>query len=515
MKTENVKNLKNLILVILLVVFLVMVTGLTAGCDNNSNNSDGKNAEETNPSATGPAADAGTESAAAAKPSHYEADYLPDKKYGGYEFRIMTPPNGFYDNIITLEADVEEETGDILYDAVYKRNRIIEKQYDIIFKGIVVDNYDACLERFKKSVMAGADDFDLCMLLPRYAWSQALEGAVVPVNQLPYLDISQPWYVHGVNAEMSIGGKLFFAYSDECLNLLENTSCVLFNKKLVADLGLDNMYGLVRDGTWTLDKFFSLARKATADLDGDGKITDADRFGIVSSASEFLPAFWSSCGVRTVTKNEDDFHVFTEQPEKFYNILDKVCDNLYSGEKIYFDGVWDKPNSFSSSAIQFAGDFGLFFSNCLRAVPGLRAMETDFGIIPFPKYDEAQEIYYSRAGRGWINCAPNGAPDLERTSVIMEALAVESKNYTVPAYHEIALRTKFLRDDESEEMLDIIEKNRFVDLGDTIYALLIADMLSETIILNKNTDFVSALEKNMGKINEALQKSNEMALALD
>ena len=165
--------------------------------------------------------------------------------------------------------------------------------------------------------------------------------------------------------------------------------------------------------------------------------------------------------------------------------------------------------------MQFAGDYGLFYSNCLRAVPGLRAMETDFGILPFPKYDEAQPKYYSRAGRGWINCVPVTAADLGRTSVIMEALAAESKNHVIPAYYEVALRTKFLRDDESEEMLDIIEKNRFVDLGDTIYAVQIADMLTTHIIADKNVDYISAIEKNSGIINAAIQKSNEAALALD
>jgi hypothetical protein len=502
MQYERMRSMKNFVLFV-----MIFALCLISGCQSDP-------AEKTDAAAIS-AADAVTDSPGEAVPSHYEAGYLPANKYGNYEFCIMTPPNGFYDNIITLEADVEEESGEILPDAVYKRNRIIEKRYEIVFKSIVVDNYDVCRSRFQNSTRAGSDDFDLCMLLPRYAWGQATEGAVVPVNRLPFLDISQPWYVQTINSAMYIGGKLFFAYSDECLNLLENTSCILFNKKLVESLGLENMYNLVKDGKWTLDKFFDLSKSATADLDGDGMMTDADRYGIVSTASEFLPAFWSSSAINTIGKDENDLHVFAGQNEKLYNILDKVCANLYGGQKIYFDGYWDKPKLFDSSAMQFAGDYGLFFSNCLRAVPGLRAMETDFGIIPFPKYDEAQKIYHSRAGRGWINCVPNGAPDLERTSLIMESLAVESKNHTVPAYHEIMLRTKFLRDDESAEMLDIIEQNRFVDLGDTIYALLIADMLSEYIIFNKKTDFVSAIEKNLGKINEALQKSNEAVLALE
>jgi hypothetical protein len=452
------------------------------------------------------------EKATEEKPSHYSADYLPKVTYGGYEFRVMTPKNGSFDHLISLEADVEEETGETLPDAIYKRNRLIEERYDIIFKGVVVASYDVCFDNFKKAVRSASEDFDLCMLLPRYAWSQSVEGGAVMTADLPHLDITKPWYVESINSEMTIDGKMFFAYSDECLNLLENTSCVLFNKQMTADLGLGNMYALVKDGKWTMDVFFSYARLAAADLDGDGKMTENDRYGILSTASEFVPAFWSSAGVRTVEKDANDLHVFAGQSPKFYDILDKVCENLYGGDKIYFDGAYDKPRD---SAIPFSENYGLFYSHCLRAVPGLRAMETDFGILPFPKYDEAQNLYYSRAGRGWINTVPVSATDLARTSVIMEALAVESKNYVIPAYFEVALRTKFLRDDDSEEMLNIIEKNRFVDLGDTIYATPISDMITNSIIGDKNTNFVSLIEKNLGTIEDILKKSNEAAQALE
>jgi len=440
--------------------------------------------------------------------------------YGGYEFRIVTPRNGSYDNLISLESDAEQESGETLPDAIYKRNRIIEERYDIKFNQITLEDYDACLQRFTRSTKSDSDDFDLCMLLPRYAWAQSLEGAIVKTADLPYLDISQPWYIKSVNDEMSIGGKLFFAYSNECLNLLENTSCILFNKKLVENLALENLYNLVKEGKWTIDKFFALARAGTADLDGDGLMTENDQYGILSYPSEFLPNFLSSSGVRTVGKDENDLHIFVGQNEKLYDIMGKVCDNLYSGQKIYFDGYFDQSSAFGSDLVaisvnQFAAGHGLFISNCLRAVPALRAMETDFGILPFPKYDEAQAQYYSRTGRGWINSVPVTAPDLSRTSVVMEALAVESKNLTIPAYYEVALRTKFLRDDESEEMLLIIENHRFVDVGDNIYGdIVIGDMLNG-IIQNKNVDFVSAIEKNIGKIEEAIRKSNEAALALD
>ena len=495
--------------ILALLLSLTICISLAASCTQSDNPKDGKEKETESREA---------ESAKAIKSSDDEADYLPDETYGGYEFRIVTPPNGYF-NMISLEADVEEETGDTLYDAIYKRNRIIEQKYDIVFKNIIVDNFIEMLNTFTKGVLTASNDFDLCTLLPRDAWSQALEGTVVPVNELPYLDISRPWYVHDVNSQLSIDGKQFFAYSDECLNMIENTCCVLFNKHIALDLGLENMYNLVNDGRWTLDKFFDLAKTAAIDLDGNGIMTENDQYGILAEGSDFFPTAWISSGVKTVSKNKDDFHAFSGQDEKLYNILDKVYENLYTGQKIYFDGFRETTTLFGSDGLQvtplqFSNNYGLFDVCRFAPIPSLRGMETDFGILPFPKYDENQEKYYSSSGNGWINVAPISAPDLGRTSAIMEALAVESKNHTVPAYTETVLRTKSARDDESQEMLDIIYANRTLDLGTLIYWNDVGSIYVMALI-NQTNNYASEIEKNLNIINDAIQKSNEIAATLN
>jgi len=452
----------------------------------------------------------------------YAAAYLPDKTYGGYEFRIVVPEDGLYDVVTT--AVVEEESGDTINDAIYQRNRVIEEKYDMVFRQISVADYPALKENFRKSTAAASDDFDLGMMIARDAWEIALTGAVVPVNRLPYLDISQPWYSQDVNSEISINGKLYFAYSDECLTMFEQTMCVLFNKKLVDDLSLDNMYNLVTDNKWTVDKFFDLARTAVADLDGDGIMTDIDRYGILMHNDLFYPCFWVSSGIKTVSKDADDLLIFTGQSEKLFGILEKVYQNIYGGEKIHFD-IWrDKITSYTYVAgtedqrkvsnMQFQDNKGLFLVHCIGAVSTLRAMDADFGILPFPKYDESQIKYYSRVADGWINCVPVTNSDLERTSIIMESLAVESKNITVPAYMETALRTKFMRDNDSAEMLDIIHADRTMDLGDVFYLFAVRNVYTSVLIEGKN-NFASAVESKLNAINKELDKANETALALE
>ena len=490
------------------IVILAVFTGFTAGC--------GGDSPDKSVSPDAPAdPQAGSPPDAETQPVRYTADYLPAADYGGYEFRMVAPVG--YENSESLLANVEEQTGDTITDAIYKRNRLIEEEYNIKFKQVDVNDYMALTSAFKNSTLAGSDDFDLCMMISRDAWAQALTGAVVPVGRLPYIDITQPWYSHDVNSEITINNKLYFAYSDECLNMFGSALCVLFNKKLVGDLALDNLYGLVQTGKWTADKFFGLAKAAAADLDGDGKMTEADRFGILSQCDTLFPCFWVSSGIKTVSKDAGDFLVFTGDNEKLYNILDKVFQNLFDGEKIYFDSFIERRFAEEERVFtqkQFENDQGLFYVTGVGSVPALRAMETDFGIIPFPKYDEAQEKYYSRVIDGWIYCVPNYAPDLGRTSVIMEALAVESKNITVPAYFETALRTKYARDDESQEMLDIIHANRTMDLGDTFYMTPVRDIYMN-VLNGKRNNFASAVERATNSVNRVLEKANEEAAALE
>ena len=197
--------------------------------------------------------------------------------------------------------------------------------------------------------------------------------------------------------------------------------------------------------------------------------------------------------------------------------------NIFGGGKIYFDTFVDKVATYQNqggdtlrrvSSRQFEDDLGLFYVTFLGTIPTLRAMETDFGILPFPKYDETQEKYYSRVIDGFIRCVPNFTADLERTSIIMEALAVESKNITIPAYFEIALRTKHTRDDESQDMLDIIHANRTMDLGDTFYMVPVRVIYTNELTAKKN-NFASAVEKNTNAVKKVLDKANETALALD
>ena len=136
----------------------------------------------------------------------------------------------------------------------------------------------------------------------------------------------------------------------------------------------------------------------------------------------------------------------------------------------------------------------------------LRDMETDFGVLPYPKYDEAQKEYYSRVSYYWANIIPVTNTKLDMTGAILEALNCESANYVVPAYYNIALKTKYSRDEESAAMLDLIFENRVVDLGDTVLCATIRDGFIAQMFKSNKRDIASQVAKKEKTINKLFDK---------
>ena len=164
----------------------------------------------------------------------------------------------------------------------------------------------------------------------------------------------------------------------------------------------------------------------------------------------------------------------------------------------------------------FQNNRSIFFIHLINQVIKLRSFETEFGVLPVPKYDKTQEDYYSNVSihHAGLLSVPITAPDLERTGIILEALSAESRFTVMPAYYDLALKSKYLRDDESEEMLDIIFNSRIYDLGE-FYGFGGLSWTWTTIIETKNRDFVSMYEKVSGKIQNEIDKLIEKISSLD
>jgi hypothetical protein len=128
----------------------------------------------------------------------------------------------------------------------------------------------------------------------------------------------------------------------------------------------------------------------------------------------------------------------------------------------------------------------------------LRDAEFEYGIIPYPKYDENQAAYYTMAdGFHTLLGIPKTSPDLTMTAVITEALNAYSYKDVVPVYYEVALKVKFTRDDESVQLLDIISDGTIYDFGYfydnwTGFAFMMQDLMRD-----RSNNFASYYESRL------------------
>jgi len=160
-----------------------------------------------------------------------------------------------------------------------------------------------------------------------------------------------------------------------------------------------------------------------------------------------------------VEKNSAGEIVFSELNEKKIAVLDKI-EGMFTKK----DNVWcgyEQPEPFGDGrAIFYDGDLGIMCE-------GYRELDMDFGIVPLPKFSEQQDRYYVYAYPFFpflsIPTTITGE-DLEMAGATLEALASESYKTLTPAFYEIALANKYVRDEESYEMLDIILRSRVYDL---------------------------------------------------
>ena len=441
---------------------------------------------------------------------------LPEADFGGHTYNILTfGVNGSYEwEQVDLTCE-EENSGDVIGDAVFRRNKAVEERYNITLNEVHL--YDSAFgSALSKEIKAGTDEYDL--ISPRVIDSAGYmsSGYFLNLFNVDYVDLEKPWYDQNSVKEMSIDHKLFIVLSDALLSDDNATTITIFNKQIIKDNGLQDPYALVKEGKWTVGKLYEMAKATAKDLNGDGKMSaDADQWGYTAWGDAMI-SYLHSAGQRLVGKDENDLPVLAFNSPVTYNAMEKVMDLLYDElvtgnvQKPAFDGI-DFGELFSENRVAFGW--------CrLYMIPRLRGMDADFGLLPIPKIDESGgNIYYSTVNVHTA-CAlaipVTSAANLDRTAIVMEALSAESKYTLVPAYYEISLKTKYSRDDESSEMLDIILNNKVLDIGD-VYNFADFGIEFYRRAIQNDRNLVSFYEKYENKVNKEIEKLIGKIEALD
>ena len=485
------------------IISVVILCMLFFSCDSEPDRSNTEN----------PDASAKTEIQAAAEETTEKLypDFEP-RDFEGYEFKIITS-DWVKSSGMFQEIGAEEETGDAVNDAIYKRNSKIGEKYNVTIKEIRHDR-DSLAQPVIKSISADDDLYDLICGNIAQSGIISQRGGLLDLNQVNHLDLQKPWYDRNAASDLSIGNKLYFAVGELQISDNNGTWCVWFNKDLVQNLGLEDPYKLVRDGKWTMDKCFELASAANMDLNGDGKMNEEDQWGMMGESFNIY-ALMNGAGTRFIQKDANDLPYYAGYTSKDMDIFDKGAEYLGDAKKSILVGTSKNHGSYADPWVDFAhpmfaGNKVLFFFTSLAGVTYHRSFDTNFGILPIPKYEEADKNYVSTVSVVMASALSMpvtlSGGSLDRTAVIAEELSAESMYVLTPAYYETQLKRKLTRDDESAEMLDIIFENRIYSTAQLYnWGGIISTVCG--MLTSDNRNFVSSMEKIEDKIKSDIEKT--------
>lgn len=377
----------------------------------------------------------------------------PNLNFGGEVIRILcrdNESNAAYHN----EFGVTTITGDVVDDAIYQRNLDVEALLNIKIQTTTMngawDNKDAFMTMIRNGVMSDDDGYDLVTGYQAYITTLAVEGYFSDLSGMKHVDLTNPWWNQTFLEQNLIGNKCFFLAGDIGLSYTTSTNVIYFNKRLAEDLGIKDLYDTVRDGKWTREKIYEYSELAADDLNGDTVMDDEnDRWGyactgafepFIALGGEFTKLVNGRPTIDLPNEHTSDVIAWTVG---FLN--DSKSAKLFSG------GYENAMNVFRSGR-------ALFYCSYIGRADELREVDFDYGNIPYYKWDEAQENYISMTHNGMsLFCVPKGARNEEALGAAMEALAMEGYRSVVPAYYDIALQGKYTRDEDSNEMLDLIK----------------------------------------------------------
>ena len=396
-----------------------------------------------------------------------------------------------------------EENGDIMNDAIYNRTCAVEEALNVkIVLEMHGDNCGTYVSEIKPVILAGDDVYDLMFNhcidgISTYA----SEGYLYNLDNLPYIDMTADWWNREQMDVLKLGENTYYAVNDM---MVPCPYVMFFSKELVANLDMENPYQLVYDGRWTLDKFEEMARAAVSDLNGDGKMDENDRWGVTAQETSKYISFMTGAGQYITDRDADGRIQLALKTAKTQDMMERFA-ALAKDNVVYMPPSMDRSDMLTLDTGRL-----MFQLDSLASAELLREYTVEFGLIPYPKYDEAQTDYISLDWGGLLS-VPCTITNPELVGAAMELLAWESANEVLPTYYDIVLTGKLSRDDDAVRMLDILFDTVTYEIGGNYFGFAagFTDLfyaLPRLAIDKKSSDFSSFYEKLEKNANKNIEK---------
>jgi len=436
------------------------------------------------------------------------SDDLPERNYGGRDFRFLV------DEKYAYQLYSEDTSGVGINAEIYDRNRRVEERFNVKI-GYMDSLGKESQDLLVTYAQVNEHVAEVCAYEQYMGNTPAIYFCWENWANVPHLNFDNPWWNRESIDNLTINDYVFNISGDLSLSSIQMTWCLAFNMNLMEDWGYtaEELYTLVWDGEWTLDKLIEICADLWDDRNGDGMADDGDLFGFGSPVgirhpedrnrfNENVIPWITALGEHAITVGEDKKSLTnTLGTEKVYKALEKLVNFHNNNKGVHMDAEVDL---FSK------GNIGIYTAQFDAFVTNLHNSDFSAGVLPLPKYDTLQEKYITSPDSFFTMFGlPVTIPseDMDMVGVIMEALNAESWKTVYPAYYEYALKGRYSSDENMTRMIELIADSRIYE-----YAPLCAQSLDNaklhTLICvcidENNTDLASLLAENDYSIKRTL-----------
>ncbi len=372
---------------------------------------------------------------------------------------------------VNYDIEGPVESGETLSEALYRRNSEIDEAFNCV---IIHDRmtFSAATAAIKKDVAAEDNIYDSYFVVGPHIPQMVTGDLAANLNDIDGFDFENDvWWNDSPNKALNFGGKQrLFAMGDMNIMAWKATACLMYNLTLGNQLGIENLYDVVKSGKWTVDKWIKLIRENTLDLENDGKLNyDRDRYGLICG-NQLFEYSMNAMGETFAAYDEEQWPVVFTLTERSTQALEKLTE-LFSKENTL--NVHDRTYSdgqalTGKSGIMFSEGRFLFFAETICGSFQLWDMQDNYGFLPFPKFDENQDDYASsiQSSRHSVVMIPRtSVARLNETVAVINAMGFKNHYEIKSVFFDAVFGTRSVRDPESYEMLDIILRERTFDLG--------------------------------------------------
>ncbi|MBQ9783665.1 MAG: hypothetical protein IJW44_04000 [Clostridia bacterium] len=452
------KQTKTWVRLVALLMCLLMVGALLVACK--------KKTDEPAPSDTTPPASDTSDTQEASDTISYEEE-LPEIKFGGKEFKMLLRNNeDMYRDMYVADS----AGGDTVDKAVYLRNKTVESRFEMVLKADKSSSGNMDTDHLN-AIKTGQTAYHLIANHGRGMFAYANNDTLMNWSKIPYLNYDKGYWNQGMQEDFTVNGVLYCLAGDISWHSLSAAVCMVFNKDVCTAIGEEYPYAAVQNDEWTFEKFKTMALKAGAGaslkLDPINNASDKTAtLGYMTTQFRGPLTVLYAGGGSVVSLNEDKTALELTLNTERNNTIFAEYFALNNNNNIQMYKTGNGNEHFKA----FATGNILFFDTRIGDVGVIKnfGMETDkFGIIPWPKYDDAVDGYYAWSDAiGNTFGVPKGWADTEYefVGVVMEALCAEGYRVVTPKYYSNILQSQY-SDAASVEMINIIRDGRRYDIA--------------------------------------------------